>query len=424
MRSFDFDAASRAFAASHSRRAALRALGGVAGIGLTARMARGGEAKQRQASSARPDSGKNEDMPSHQNRASRASNGRMLMGYYVGYERDLMPPDEIEWDALTHIAVGPVLPRANGSLDLGFDLDDPAGGPEFARDLAQRARANGVTAMLMIGGEGAHDGFKKAASRKRRKKFVANLVATLNDLGFDGLDLDWEPLNKSDKKPFKALVTALRAALPDVVLTMPVESTTLTFPAVPPVYTEVASLLDQFNIMTYGMEGPYPGWKSWHSSALDGATDETPSSVSATVADFLNAGVSKGKLGVGVGFFGDCWTAPVTGPSQGFGDATIAATDSDMSSITIAADYYTPAAAHVDPTAQVPYLSFASPRGDPQCTYITYEDAASIAAKGAWALDRGLNGAIVWTINQGHDRSAPPGQRDALLRAARAAFGA
>ncbi|HEX5500149.1 MAG TPA: glycoside hydrolase family 18 protein, partial [Thermomicrobiales bacterium] len=298
------------------------------------------------------------------------------------------------------------------------------GGPDFARDLAQRARANGVVSLLMIGGEGAHDGFKKAASRKRRKRFVRNLVSTLADLGYDGLDLDWEPLNQSDQKLFKALVTALRAALPNAVLTAPVEPTTLTFPDVPAVYAEAAPLLDQINIMTYGMEGPYPGWKSWHSSALDGATDETPSSVVATVGDFLDAGVPSDKLGVGIGFFGDCWTEPVTGPSQQIGDATIAATDSEMSYTTIVADYYTPAAAHVDPTAQVPYLSFATPQGPPPCTYITYEDAASIAAKGARAVDRGLNGAIVWTINQGHDRSAPPGQRDALLRAARAAFGA
>jgi chitinase len=410
-------------AAARTRRAAVRALAGIAGLGLAVRLSGVLEAKRHRASPAATKRSKRSNEAAR-GRGAPAANGRMLLGYYVGYERDLMPPDEIEWDALTHLAVGPVLPRANGSLDLGFDLDDPSQGPDFARDLAQRARANGVVSLLMIGGEGAHDGFKKATSGKRRKRFVANLAATMNDLGFDGLDLDWEPLNASDQKPFKALVTALRSSLPGAVLTAPVEPTTLTFPDVPVVYAEVAPLLDQINIMTYGMEGPYPGWKSWHSSALDGATEATPSSVAATVGDFLNAGVPSGKLGVGIGFFGDCWTAPVSGPSQAIGDATIAATDSEMSYITIVSDYFTPTAAHVDPTAQVPYLSFATPQGAPQCTYITYEDATSIAAKGAWALARGLNGAIVWTINQGHDRSAPPGQRDALLRAAHDAFGA
>jgi chitinase len=115
---------------------------------------------------------------------------------------------------------------------------------------------------------------------------------------------------------------------------------------------------------------------------------------------------------------------PVTGPGQELGGAVIAATDSEMGYTTIMASYFTPAAAQFDPIAQVPYLSFAAATGAPGCTYITYEDEVSIAAKGTWAVDQGLGGAIVWTINQGHDRAALAGQRDALLHAARAAFGA
>jgi chitinase len=178
------------------------------------------------------------------------------------------------------------------------------------------------------------------------------------------------------------------------------------------------------SIMTYNMEGAYEGWDVWHSSALHGASARTPSAVDATVADFLRAGVPANKLGVGVGFFGDCWSAPVTGPGQAPQGATIVATDSDMSLTTIATEYTTPAATHFDATAQVPYLSYDTGHGSKQCTYITYENADSINAKGAWALSQGLNGAIVWTINQGHDRSQPAGQRDALLKTVRQAFGA
>ena len=95
-----------------------------------------------------------------------------------------------------------------------------------------------------------------------------------------------------------------------------------------------------------------------------------------------------------------------------------------MSTTTIASTYYDAASARFDAVAQVPYLSFAAPKGPRGCSYISYEDESSIAAKGKWARDHGLSGAIVWTINQGHDRSAVPGQRDALLRKARAAVGA
>jgi chitinase len=348
--------------------------------------------------------------------------GRWLVGYYVGYERDIMPPDEIEWNALTHITVGTALPRRNGTIDTSFDLGTD--GPAFAKDVTSRAKANKVVPILMLGGAGAHDGFKGAASKKHRKRFVTNIVATVNDLGFEGVDLDWEPITNKDLKPFAKLVSALRAALPNGVLTAPVIPPTLTFPDVSPVYGQVAQDLDQINVMTYNMEGAYEGWKSWHSSALDGATNETPSSVAVGVASFLAAGVPASKLGVGIGFFGDCWNAPVTGPRQTIGGANIVATDSELSSTTIASTYYDAASARFDDVAQVPYLTFAAPKGPRGCTYISYEDEKSIAAKGKWARDRGLGGAIVWTINQGHVRSGAPGQRDALLRSARAAFGA
>jgi chitinase len=82
-----------------------------------------------------------------------------------------MPADEIEWNALTHIAVGVAAPRRNGTIDTSFDLGGQ--GPAFARDVTQRAHANGVVPILMVGGAGVHDGFKAAASKKHRKAFVA-----------------------------------------------------------------------------------------------------------------------------------------------------------------------------------------------------------------------------------------------------------
>lgn len=356
-------------------------------------------------------------------RAPVPASARKVIGYYVGYEVDALPPAEIAWEALTHIAVGTVLPRSNGSLDLRLDLESEAEGQALAREVAQQARAHGVVPLLMIGGDGAREGFRAAASNQL-PSFVANLGSAMRDLGFAGLDLDWEPIERSDEAAFRHLVFALRTALPDAVLTVPIIPTTLTFPAVPGVLAEVAPYLDQLNLMTYNMEGAYEGWDSWHSSALHGATARTPSAVDATVADVLAAGVPANKLGVGVGFFGDCWSAPVTGPGQAIRGSEIVATDSEMSYATIVADYFTPAAAHFDATAQVPYLSYDAGHGAKRCTYISYENAESIAAKGAWAQGQGLNGAIVWTINQGHDRTQPAGQRDALLHAVRQAFGA
>jgi chitinase len=53
---------------------------------------------------------------------------------------------------------------------------------------------------------------------------------------------------------------------------------------------------------------------------------------------------------------------------------------------------------------------------------VTYEDAQSIAAKGAWVKAQGLGGAIIWTINEGYVPTASPGAQNPLLDAMRANF--
>jgi chitinase len=114
----------------------------------------------------------------------------------------------------------------------------------------------------------------------------------------------------------------------------------------------------------------------------------------------------------------------VTGPRQDIGRSAIVADDNVMSYTNIMSTYFDAAAYHYDSVAQAPYLGFSSPRGPQKCTFVSYENADSIKAKGAYARSQGLGGAIVWTINQAHTRNAPAGQRDALLRTTRTAFGA
>ena len=344
------------------------------------------------------------------------------MGYYVGYQRNLMPANEIDWGSMTHLVVGPVSPRPNGTLDTTFDIDKTAG-PAMAKNLAKRATAHGVVPLLMIGGAGEHDSIR-AATKNHLTAFVSNLVKLMNDYGYGGLDLDWEPIDSSDQQYVTALVNKLRGQLPHAVLTMPVLPITKTFPDVAPFYGTIAKKLDRMSVMTYGMAGPYQGWKTWHSSALKDATASMPSAVNINVTQFEKAGVPAAKLGVGAGFYGMCWTGGVTGPRQDVGDSTVAADDNAMSYTKIMSSYYEADAYHYDSKAQAPYLGFASPHGPQGCTFVSYENARSIQAKARWAKGQGLGALIVWTVNQGHRLGAPAGHRDVLLAKAKHAFGA
>jgi chitinase len=217
-------------------------------------------------------------------------------------------------------------------------------------------------------------------------------------------------------------VTALRKRAPHAILTMPVLWVSTTFPKVPSLYGALAHKLDRINIMTYGMAGAYGGWKTWHSSALKGATPSTPSDVATNVHSFEAAGVPARKLGIGIGFYGTCWAGGVSGPQQAIGSSYVAADDNVMTYPHIMSEYYSPSAYHYDHKARAPYLGFSQPAGPQHCTFVSYENPRSIAAKGAYAEKHGLGSEIIWTINQGHLKGRPRSKADPLLQAVHRSF--
>lgn len=342
-----------------------------------------------------------------------------VSGYHVGYQRDLYPTAEIDFSTITHLMVGRLTPNANGTINTHFDIDN-VNGPIFARAQSTAAHAAGAKAVLMVGGAGEYQGWVGAASAANRQNFVTDLLAAMDDLGYDGLDLDWEPIQTSDQPNFIALAQALRTRRPGMLLTVPVGWVNANFAATPdPFFAQIAPLFDQINIMSYDMAGDWDGWQSWHSSALAGHSGNTPSSLESSAEFYRRSGVRRARLGIGIPFYGTCWRN-VTGPRL-FG-GTLVASDNVLSYRNIMTSYYTAAARQWDAAASMGYLGSAAPLGPQQCNFLSYDDAQSIAAKGAWLRRQGLGGAIIWTIGQGHIPTLPAGQRDPLLQAIKSSF--
>ncbi len=379
-----------------------------------------------------------------------------VMGYYVGYHNGLQPPDKIDYSTMTHIMVGAAIPKADGSIDTTFYLGQ-AEGPAWAKDTVDRAHAAGIKAILMLGGAGALEGFEALKDPGVMAAFVANLKQTVDNLGFDGVDIDWEPLPAADQATVVALLQALQA--PGV---MPRSAYLYTIPVgwnnsnpwmnemADPFWGALSAYVDRIDTMSYSMLWFGEGWESWHTSALFGETPSTPSSIDNTVQALRTAGVPDAKIGIGVGFYGTAyengyWTngyqqfvhqdppaiaAYVTAPRQNTDTAGARYGDNSLSYSNIMQYLYLGSAYRWDDVAKAPYLSFEQPLSlsfpgvsNLEATYVTYDDERSIAEKGAYVRNNGLGGVIVWTISQGYlGNWKQAGEVDPMMKAVKEAF--
>ncbi|HEX7841529.1 MAG TPA: glycoside hydrolase family 18 protein [Kofleriaceae bacterium] len=361
-----------------------------------------------------------------------APGGRWVLGYYVGYQITQLPIASIPWDALTHIAMSPMVVAADGTPDLSFD-DSRGMGTADAMAVAAAAHAHGVVPLLMLGGANAGANIRSAAAPGNVGAFVTKLLGAMDQLGYDGIDLDWE--DSVDLDELVALAQRLRAARPNIVLTYPAGTINGNIQTVDPKVATLAASLDQFNVQTY-----YPstavvgqGWDSWFLAPIGGQTGATPISAADTLMRYAAAGIPRAKLGLGTGFYAICYTGGITAPHQPTSASTqIVGGDNAYPLSAFYASggtFDTHAAARQrDDAAKQPYLSLASPVDDPHCgaatQYLSYEDEQSIADKGAFAKQSGYGGIIVWTLAEGYlPANAAGGRaRDSMIQALSNAF--
>jgi chitinase len=355
------------------------------------------------------------DVPSDSATDGGAGSGLWSMGYYAGYDSTSYPVSAIEWAGMTHIAVAFYFPTATGAFDESLSQGSAAQGATLGHAIVTAAHAHGVKAVASLGGADSRTQFLAATASGVRGTFVGSIVKLAADYGYDGIDFDWESLETADEPVLLDLMQKVRQRAPGLLLTIPVGVINVNMPGDLSGYVALSAAADQINIMSYGAAGAWEGWKSWHSSALYQQDNATPMSVDSSVKAYVGAGVPKAKLGIGIGFYGLCYTPPVTAPDQALNGSTVAASDGDISYANIMTSYYSPAAAKWDGFARVPYLSFAAATGPKGCGYISYDDDRSIGEKGAYLKAQGLGGVIMWEINEGYISTAPVGQRNPLL---------
>ena len=335
-----------------------------------------------------------------------------VSAYYAGWMQSYLPPSAIDYGAVTHIMHFSIYP--SGGAGVGWTDNGITSGASTA--IIQAAHAAGKKVIVTCGGWGEAEGFVTATNATNRAAFITNLVTFVVNRGYDGLDIDWEPITSSSQ--FRLFIPELRAALdaakPGLLLTIA---------AMDGDAADIAAVqgsFDQINIMTYDMSGAWQGWVVWHNAPVyDGGlkfpgTNRVVPSADGDVNAYIAAGIAKGKIGIGADFYGYVWSG-VTTPRQ---------TWSSTPSVNDNVAYYTLMNTYAanpilwDTVAQAAYISVTTGGGK----FISLDDERTMAAKAAYVRNKGIGGMIIWELGGGYRASAPAGQRDDLLQAVKQAF--
>lgn len=352
-----------------------------------------------------------------------------VTGYLPAYHhngRDIAFMTTSDYGMLTHIAHASAAPMPDGSLDTEINSYLPE-----SRQLAVKiAKEKQLPITLVITGH--HDVFSQAIKPLNQQTFIRNILQLLDTDGYDGVDIDMEPITLDENKGnmhFDAFIYELHQALQERFspkLNRPPLLTAAVSIRDRHIMAKLADKFDQINLMSYDMAQPYEGWIPWFDAALynggmvfPGYSHEVPS-IENWVNSFLEAGVPRRKLGLGISFDVACWQGGETSPGQGVirprepwlkPPHYFKRSYAEMLQAKLIPDNY-----QWDEAAQMAWFSIDAdnPAEDMFCNF---NDASAIAAKVEFARQQGLGGVMIWEL--GLDEMLPPfeGQNRPLRKA-------
>jgi chitinase len=344
--------------------------------------------------------------------------------YYPGYHQSTLPTAQIDFTVVSHIIHFSVTPNADGTLDTSANGITAA----HSADVVARAHAAGRKVLICVGGADSAAGFQGATTSANLASFIGTLVDFMSSNGYDGVDLDWEPLLDADAGSFTGLVNGLRSALDQI---SPRPLLTVATASEPALFAALQNQFDQINLMTYDLAGPYEGWVTWFNAPIYDGGYRFPSngklipSADGMVTNFIGSGVLPGKLAIGLCFYGRVWTDGAGTPTGGTllprQSWTTAPTVTAVTYSDIMANYYQPDLYHWDDAAQAAYLSITNPVAANDI-FLSYDDEHTCQAKVSYARNQHLGGVMIWELSQGHRATQPVGQRDPLLQAVKQAL--
>ncbi|KAL1892368.1 Chitinase 4 [Sporothrix stenoceras] len=273
-----------------------------------------------------------------------------------------------------------------------------------------KQRNRNLKVLLSIGGYTNSANFTAPASRPQdRVLFAESAVKLVKELGFDGLDIDWEyPQNATDAANYVQLLYECRKALDAYGDSLGPNryhfELTVACPAGPQNFQnlDVPAMdryLDFWNLMSYDYAGSWSSVSGHQANIYPHQTNPniTPASSAVAVHYYQSRGVPTNKIVLGLPLYGRAFanTNGLGHPFEGTGPGSFEAGVWDYKALP-------------PPDAQEQYDPdiVASSCYDPKTrTFFTYDTQPSTLAKATFIQDRGLGGAMWWEASG--DREGP-----------------
>lgn len=229
--------------------------------------------------------------------------------------------------------------------------------------------------------------------------FADNIVAMINQYGFDGVDIDWETPTMQESESFtemmRVIYTKVKANNPNHLVTAAIPGGMWQTPRYDLEHSH--QYLDYINMMTYGMvtnNGYYQNALSrsttFASLANSVGKTLTSCSIEESIAIYNTYGIPNSKIVVGVAFYGIKQTRTYNSSTQTW-SAWINA--GSVSFTNIAKDYLDNSDynSYYDSIAGVPYIIKTD-----GTEFISYDNTTSIETKSKYIINNGLAGIMYW----------------------------
>ena len=265
--------------------------------------------------------------------------------------------------------------------------------------------------LLSIGGLTYTENFALPANTTSgRSKFAASAIALVQNLGLDGLDLNWEaPADDIEAVNYVLLLQEVRRALDAYgnSLCPPYNFTlSVTSPAGPSSYQllhlhEMDPDVDFWNLMAYDYAGAWSTDASHQANLFFAESKSTPFDTQSAISYYISQGIVASKIILGMPVYGRSFenTQGLGFPFSGVGNGTWEVGVYDFKTLPL------PGTSEVFDDNSGASYTYNAAKGE----FISYDNVAAARKKAAWIQKEGLGGGMWW------ESSADKSGNDSLI---------